>query len=172
MLRELLQLLVGLHRALEETREDADLVVERTDAVERDVDAEIEIGTRLQHVLDDLERADDSRSVGRDADVPDAGVLVEDLDDLTDVLAEEGLAPGRQEKHKALPHAGGDLVDLFERELLLLNCTLGVSQPGCAPSARRQCLHFALQASAMKYTMYAGIAPFFENILPPPQVIR
>src|SRR5205814_1272649 len=51
---------------------------------------------------------------------PHAGVLVEDLDDLADVLAQEGLAAGGEEEHEApLPHAGRQLVDLLERELLL-----------------------------------------------------
>ena len=46
---------------------------------------------------------------------------------------------------------------------LRLNSIVGVSHPGCAPSARRQCLHFALQASVMKYTMYTGMAFFFHT---------
>jgi len=120
MLRELLELFVRLDRALEEPREHADLVVQRPHAIEGHVDAEIEVGTGLEDVLDDLESPRRGRAVGRDADVPHAGILVEDLDDLTDVLAEERLTAGRQQEHQALAHARRDLVDLLERKLLLL----------------------------------------------------
>src|SRR5262249_54365440 len=59
-------------------------------------------------------------AIRRDADVPHAGVLVEDLDDLADVFPEERLAPRRQQEHEAaLAHARRDLVDLLEAELLL-----------------------------------------------------
>ena len=120
VLLDVAQRLVGLDRALEEPGEDADLVVQLADAVERDVDVEVEVRTALAQVLHDRHRARRGAAVGRDADVPHAGVLVEDLDDLADVLAEEGLAAGRQEEHQAaLADAGGDLVDLLERQLLL-----------------------------------------------------
>ena len=45
-----------------------------------------------EHATAGADVEDDGIAVGRDADVPHAGVLVEDLDDLTDVLAQERLA--------------------------------------------------------------------------------
>lgn len=43
----------------------------------------------------------------------------------------------------------------------------GSSHPGWAPSASRQCLHFALHASVMKNTRYTGSSPFLKNIFLP-----
>src|SRR5579885_553757 len=119
VLLEVAQRLVGLHRPLEEAGKHADLVVQRPHPVERHVDVEVEVGTGFDEILHDRHGACRGAPVGRDPDVPHSGVLVEDLDDLADVLAQEGLAAGRQKEHEAaLADARRDLVDLFEVKLL------------------------------------------------------
>ena len=152
-LLDLAEGLVRRDRLVEEPGEDAEIVVVLADAVERHVDVQVEFGAALEDVLDDRHGPRRHAAVGRDADVRHPRVLVEDLDDLADVLAEERLPSGGQQEHQAaLAHAGGDLVDLLEGELLLRQRQRGLLPVRMRPSARRQCLHFALQMSLMKYT--------------------
>jgi hypothetical protein len=174
VLLDVAERLVRLDRALEEAGEDADLVVQLADAVERHVDVEIELGAALAEVLHDRHGARRRAAVGRDADVPHAGVLVEDLDDLADVLAEEGLAAGREQEHEApLPDRRRDLVELFQRQLLL-----AVGHRRLFPAGMRAVGEQAVLALGVArigdevHEVHGKLALLREDLLPVLQVVQ
>src|ERR1022692_890484 len=112
-----LRLFDGGQRADEIMRHAADRIVRVGEAIERKVQVDGHLRTKLQHSVHDAEDLLGQQSVGRQIDVADPFALDEQRHDFGQILAQEGLAAG-QPQFAERRSGGRDALDLRRREVV------------------------------------------------------
>ena len=76
------------------------------DAVQGQIDVEINVGALVDNILDCVENALGQRAVGGDADLAGRGKTIKGGDEGSDVAAEEGLSAGKEQLGQGLQRPG------------------------------------------------------------------
>jgi hypothetical protein len=112
---ELLQQLQAPERTLEIPGHAADRVVRAADPVEREVEVQLETGTRGEDFLDGLQQLVGKQAVHGEVDRADPVPAVEEGQDGDELFPQHGLATGEPHLVEA-GHRGGEPLDLLEAE--------------------------------------------------------
>ncbi|KPL22717.1 MAG: hypothetical protein AMJ93_06530 [Anaerolineae bacterium SM23_84] len=117
------QLPIGAHCAIEQARELANRVVPFANVIYGNVNVQVKAGAGIQHVSGCLNHTCREAAIGWNTHVRCMVVAVEDAHNLRQVPTEERFPAGRREKEHVI-HAGGDTLDLINRQFPALGAGL------------------------------------------------